>query len=79
MQAITGDSVLLKFEKARCALEGSLRRVDDIVPQSIGCQVIIIQESSSHALDLSLFFQILQAFLTRHMEFQKILVHICTL
>lgn len=43
MQAITGDSVLLKFEKARCALEDSLRRVDDIVPQSIGCQVIIFK------------------------------------
>ncbi|KAL4638674.1 hypothetical protein ACB092_03G163200 [Castanea dentata] len=37
--AITGDSVLLKFEKARCALEDSLKRVDDIVPQSIGCQI----------------------------------------
>lgn len=41
IQAITGDSVLLKFEKARCALMDSLRRVEDIVPQSIGCQVII--------------------------------------
>ncbi|PON82818.1 Beta-catenin [Trema orientale] len=37
--AITGDSVLTKFEKARCALEDSLRRVEDIVPQSIGCQI----------------------------------------
>lgn len=37
--AVTGDSVLLKFEKAKCALEDSLRRVEDIVPQSIGCQV----------------------------------------
>lgn len=43
MQAITGDSVLLKFEKARCALEDSLKRVDEIVPQSIGCQVFINQ------------------------------------
>lgn len=41
MQAITGDSVLLKFEKARSALADSLRRVEDIVPQSIGCQVIV--------------------------------------
>ncbi|KAG5040864.1 hypothetical protein JHK85_013340 [Glycine max] len=40
--AITGDSVLLKFEKAKCALEDSLRRVEDIVPQSIGCQVILL-------------------------------------
>ena len=38
-QAITGDSVLLKFEKAKCALGDSLKRVEDIVPQSIGCQV----------------------------------------
>nr|KYP75692.1 U-box domain-containing protein 6 [Cajanus cajan] len=37
--AITGDSVLLKFEKAKCALEDSLKRVEDIVPQSIGCQI----------------------------------------
>ncbi|XP_015894384.1 U-box domain-containing protein 6 isoform X2 [Ziziphus jujuba] len=37
--AITGDSVLSKFEKTRCALEDSLRRVEDIVPQSIGCQI----------------------------------------
>lgn len=40
--AITGDSVLLKFEKARCALEESLRRVEDIVPQAIGCQILEI-------------------------------------
>ncbi|KAL9328878.1 hypothetical protein ACSQ67_003881 [Phaseolus vulgaris] len=37
--AITADSVLLKFEKAKSALEDSLRRVEEIVPQSIGCQV----------------------------------------
>lgn len=42
MQAITGDSVLSKFEKTRCALEDSLRRVEDIVPQSIGCQVLAV-------------------------------------
>ncbi|XP_061338712.1 U-box domain-containing protein 45-like isoform X2 [Gastrolobium bilobum] len=36
--AITGDSVLLKFEKVKCALEDSLKQVEDIVPQSIGCQ-----------------------------------------
>ena len=40
-QAITGDSVVLKFEKARRALEDGLRRVEDIVPQSIGCQVTL--------------------------------------
>lgn len=39
-QAITGDSIVLKFERARCALEDSLKRVEDIVPQSIGCQVV---------------------------------------
>ncbi|OVA17536.1 Armadillo [Macleaya cordata] len=37
--AITGDSVLLKFEKARSALGDSLRRVEDIVPQAVGCQI----------------------------------------
>ncbi|KNA17583.1 hypothetical protein SOVF_078190 [Spinacia oleracea] len=37
--AITGDSVVLKFEKMKCTLIDSLRRVEDIVPQSIGCQV----------------------------------------
>ncbi|XP_073098554.1 U-box domain-containing protein 45 isoform X2 [Elaeis guineensis] len=40
--AITADSILMKFEKARCSLEESLRRVEDIVPQAIGCQVIEI-------------------------------------
>ncbi|KAF2286512.1 hypothetical protein GH714_017471 [Hevea brasiliensis] len=40
--AITGDSVLLKFEKARSALVDSLRRVYDIVPQCIGCQILEI-------------------------------------
>ncbi|RWW35062.1 hypothetical protein GW17_00000140, partial [Ensete ventricosum] len=37
--AITADSILVKFEKARGALEESLRRVEDIVPQAIGCRV----------------------------------------
>ncbi|BAT86604.1 U-box domain-containing protein [Vigna angularis] len=37
--AITADSVLLKFEKAKCALGDSLNGVKDIVPQSIGCQI----------------------------------------
>ncbi|KAF8378111.1 hypothetical protein HHK36_029448 [Tetracentron sinense] len=37
--AITGESILLKYEKARCSLLDSLRRVEDIVPQSIGCQI----------------------------------------
>lgn len=40
-QAITGDSVVVKFEKAKFALEDSLRRVNDIVPEAIGCEVII--------------------------------------
>lgn len=42
-QAITGDSVLLKFDKARSALADSLRRVEDIVSQSVGCQVTSAQ------------------------------------
>ncbi|KAK3001270.1 hypothetical protein RJ639_020886 [Escallonia herrerae] len=37
--AITGDSVVVKMEKARYALEDSLRRVEDIVPRTIGCQI----------------------------------------
>ncbi|KAM7468746.1 hypothetical protein LguiB_016308 [Lonicera macranthoides] len=37
--AITGDSVVVKFEKALCVLEDSLRRVKDIVPKDIGCQI----------------------------------------
>lgn len=40
--AITGDSVLLKFETAKCAIEESLRRIEDIVPRSIGYQVLEI-------------------------------------
>ncbi|KAG5221975.1 hypothetical protein OIU77_011552 [Salix suchowensis] len=54
--AITGDSVLLKFEKARSALVESLRRVEDIVPQSIGCQILEIVselESTEFSLDPS--------------------------
>jgi len=42
-QAITGDAVLLKFEKAKIALIDGLKRVEDIVPSSIGSQVIITQ------------------------------------
>ncbi|EPS71339.1 hypothetical protein M569_03420 [Genlisea aurea] len=37
--AITGDSVVLKFEKARFALEDSLKRVEGIVPEIIGSQI----------------------------------------
>lgn len=54
--AITSDSVLIKFEKAKCALEESLRRVEDIVPQAIGCQILEIAselERITFALDPS--------------------------
>ncbi|CAN0929250.1 U-box domain-containing protein 6 [Linum grandiflorum] len=54
--AITGDSVLLKFEKARSSLVDGLRRVEDIVPQSIGCQILEIideLEAITFALDPS--------------------------
>ncbi|GMH26078.1 hypothetical protein Nepgr_027921 [Nepenthes gracilis] len=37
--AITGDSIILKFERAKHGLVDSLKRVEDIVPQSIGCQI----------------------------------------
>ncbi|CAN8291133.1 unnamed protein product [Cochlearia groenlandica] len=40
--AITGDSVVLKFEKAKLSLIDSLRRVEDIVQQSIGSQILEI-------------------------------------
>lgn len=52
--AITGESVVLKFEKVRCALEDSLRRVSDIVPLEIGCQIseIVIElEEIKFSLD----------------------------
>ncbi|PWA83358.1 hypothetical protein CTI12_AA169410 [Artemisia annua] len=39
--AITGDSVVLKFEKARLALEDGLRRIEDIVPQIIGVSLTV--------------------------------------
>ncbi|KAI3426787.1 RING-type E3 ubiquitin transferase [Psidium guajava] len=52
--AITGDSVLLKFEKARSALADSLRRVEDIVPQSISCQILeIVAELEAVAFSLN--------------------------
>lgn len=54
--AITGDSVLMKFEKARSALQESLRRVEDIVPQAVACQILEIVaelERSEFALDPS--------------------------
>lgn len=40
LQAITGDSILLKFERAKGSLIESLRRVEDIVEQSMACQVV---------------------------------------
>nr|CAD1832240.1 unnamed protein product [Ananas comosus var. bracteatus] len=40
--AITGDSILMKFEKTRCALLESLRRVEDIVTEDIFCQIMEI-------------------------------------
>lgn len=40
--AITGESILLKFEKTRSTLQENLRRVEDIVPQAIGCQIVEI-------------------------------------
>nr|GEW08616.1 U-box domain-containing protein 45 [Tanacetum cinerariifolium] len=38
-----GDSIVMKVEKTRLALEDSLRRIEDIVPQTIGCQVQVIR------------------------------------
>lgn len=55
-QAITADSVLLKFEKAKCALEDSLNGVKDIVPQSIGCQVRNFNKMAFGSLYIFLFY-----------------------
>ncbi|CAA7023593.1 unnamed protein product [Microthlaspi erraticum] len=46
--AITGDAVLLKFEKAKSALIDSLKRVEDIVPSSIGSQILDIVGELEH-------------------------------
>ncbi|KAG2320779.1 hypothetical protein Bca4012_056173 [Brassica carinata] len=46
--AITGDAVLLKFEKAKSALIDSLRRVEDIVPSSIGSQILEVVGELEH-------------------------------
>ncbi|CAG7899202.1 hypothetical protein BRARA_H02027 [Brassica rapa] len=54
--AITGDSVVLKFEKAKTSLIDSLRRVEDIVQQSIGSQILEIimeLENTQFSLDPS--------------------------
>ncbi|MBA0823769.1 hypothetical protein Goarm_020475 [Gossypium armourianum] len=55
-KAITGDSVLLKFQRAKCALIDSLKRVEDMVPQSIGCQILeIVSELEGTVFSLDLF------------------------
>ncbi|KAJ0233758.1 U box domain-containing protein [Hirschfeldia incana] len=54
--AITGDSVVLKFEKAKTSLIDSLKRVEDIVQQSIGSQILEIiteLENTQFSLDPS--------------------------
>lgn len=54
--AITGDSVLIRFEKAKLALDHSLRRVESIVPQILGQQIAEIVkelEGSTFALERS--------------------------
>uniref|UniRef100_A0A0E0CBN3 RING-type E3 ubiquitin transferase n=1 Tax=Oryza meridionalis TaxID=40149 RepID=A0A0E0CBN3_9ORYZ len=40
--AITAETVLLKFEKARTQLQESLRRVEGIVTEEIGCKIVEI-------------------------------------
>ncbi|XP_033137137.1 U-box domain-containing protein 45 isoform X1 [Brassica rapa] len=52
--AITGDSVVLKFDKAKSSLTDSLRRVEDIVQQSLGSQILEILmelENTQFSLD----------------------------
>jgi hypothetical protein len=46
-QAITAETVLLKFEKARTQLQESLRRVEGIVTEEIGCKVCHVKILSS--------------------------------
>ncbi|KAL5220692.1 hypothetical protein ABZP36_025405 [Zizania latifolia] len=38
--AITAETVLLKFEKARTQLQESLRRVESIITEEIGCKIV---------------------------------------
>lgn len=61
MQAITGDSVVLKIERARSALIDSLRRLEEIVPLDIGCQVLFLYLSCAfmNITCFVLFFHIL--------------------
>ncbi|CAH8381672.1 unnamed protein product [Eruca vesicaria subsp. sativa] len=52
--AITGESVVLKFDKAKSSLIDSLRRVEDIVQQSISSQILEILmelENTQFSLD----------------------------
>ncbi|GLJ22121.1 hypothetical protein SUGI_0415100 [Cryptomeria japonica] len=54
--AITGDSILIKFERAKSGLDQSLKRVESIVPQILGQQIaeIIIElEGVTFALEPS--------------------------
>ncbi|ONK77747.1 uncharacterized protein A4U43_C02F10120 [Asparagus officinalis] len=54
--AITGESILMKFEKTGCALQESLKRVEEIVPQAVGHQIMEIVgelERTVFALDQS--------------------------
>ncbi|KAF8049760.1 hypothetical protein N665_2121s0001 [Sinapis alba] len=48
--AITGDSVVMKFDKAKSSLIDSLRRVEDIVQQSLGSQImeILMELENTH-------------------------------
>uniref|UniRef100_A0A804UHR6 RING-type E3 ubiquitin transferase n=1 Tax=Zea mays TaxID=4577 RepID=A0A804UHR6_MAIZE len=40
--AITSETVLLKFEKSRSQLQESLRRIESIVTEDIGCKIVEI-------------------------------------
>lgn len=51
--AITGDSILMKFEKVRSSLLDSLTRVENIVPQNIGCQILeVVSELENVVFEL---------------------------
>ncbi|THU68187.1 hypothetical protein C4D60_Mb08t01270 [Musa balbisiana] len=54
--AITGESILHKFEKSKSALQESLRCVEGIVPEAIACQIMEIVgelETTNFILDHS--------------------------
>jgi hypothetical protein len=55
-QAITAETVLLKFEKSRTQLQDSLRRVESIVTEDIGQKVCCAKLELAQLSCVSVFF-----------------------